>query len=182
MKMKVLVANRGEIAVRILRACRDLGLPSVAVYSEGDREALHTRYADEALLIGPTTAAESYLRISTLIEAARRCGADAIHPGYGFLSENAEFAEAVEDAGMAFIGPRPETLAMTGDKVVARRIAREAGLPVLGGPDHAVEYDRAAEYDRAVEYGGRSTTGGRRRTARWLRRALRWTGFRTRCW
>ncbi len=136
--MKVLVANRGEIAVRILRACRELGFPSVAVYSEADAQALHTRYADESVFIGPTPAAESYLNIERILSAAKESGAEAVHPGYGFLSENATFAQAVEDAGLIFIGPLPETISSTGDKLVARKVAREANLPVLPGPDEPV--------------------------------------------
>jgi Acetyl/propionyl-CoA carboxylase, alpha subunit len=136
--MKVLIANRGEIAVRILRACRELGFPSVAVFSEADAQALHARYADESVFLGPTPAAESYLNIERVLAAAKKSGADAIHPGYGFLSENATFAQAVEDAGLIFIGPRPETISSTGDKLMARRVAREAGLPVLPGPDEAI--------------------------------------------
>ena len=136
--MKVLVANRGEIALRVLRACRELDFPSVAVYSDADQEALHTRYADEAVHIGPTPSAESYANIAAVLEAARKTGAQAIHPGYGFLSENAVFARAVEEAGLIFLGPRPETIALTGDKLAARRIAREAGLPVLSGTDQPI--------------------------------------------
>lgn len=131
--MKILIANRGEIAVRIIRACRDLGFQSVAVYSAGDREALHTRYADEAIYIGPTPAKESYSSINAVLSAARKSGVDAIHPGYGFLSEDHMFAERVEKAGYIFIGPHPESIALAGDKIAARKIAREAGVPVLPG-------------------------------------------------
>jgi acetyl-CoA carboxylase biotin carboxylase subunit len=131
--MKILIANRGEIAIRIIRACRDLGYNSVAVYSDGDRDALHTRYADEAAYIGPTPASQSYLNIESILAAAAKTGAQAIHPGYGFLSENPEFAHRVEQAGLIFIGPSPQTIAQTGDKMIARRIAHEAGVPVLPG-------------------------------------------------
>lgn len=132
---KILVANRGEIAVRILRACRELGIESVAVYSEADRNALHVRYADEAYLLGPAPSRESYLRADKIIDIARKCGADAIHPGYGFLAERESFAGACADAGIAFIGPKPSAIAAMGDKMTARNTVATAGVPVVPGTE-----------------------------------------------
>jgi acetyl-CoA/propionyl-CoA carboxylase biotin carboxyl carrier protein len=149
---KVLIANRGEIAVRVIRACRDAGLASVAVYAEPDRDALHVRMADEAFALGGNTPGESYLSIDKVIGAAIQAGADAIHPGYGFLSENADFAQAVIDAGLIWIGPSPQSIRDLGDKVTARHIALRAGAPLVPGtsdpvtgPDEVVAF--------AIEYG-----------------------------
>lgn len=144
---RVLVANRGEIAVRVVRACRELGIESVAVYSDADAGALHVRFADHAVRIGPPAAAESYLAIDRVIDAARLTGADAIHPGYGFLSERSEFAEACAAAGIVFVGPSPQTLTGLGDKLAARRAARDAGVDIVPGTFEAAPVERPDEIE-----------------------------------
>ena len=133
--MKILIANRGEIAVRVMRACREMGIRSVAVYSDADRDARHVREADQALHIGPGPATESYLRIDAIVDAARRAGADAVHPGYGFLAENPGFARACAGAGLTFIGPSADAIALMGSKTAAREAAIRAGVPVVPGTE-----------------------------------------------
>jgi acetyl-CoA carboxylase biotin carboxylase subunit len=140
---KLLVANRGEIALRVMRTCREMGIATVAVYSEVDRTALHVRYADEAYLLGPATAGESYLNIDRVVDAAVRSDVEAIHPGYGFLAESPAFVDACDRAGIAFIGPSARTMRLLGDKAAARRLAAEAGVPVVPGEDAVAGPDDA---------------------------------------
>lgn len=146
---KLLIANRGEIALRIVRACRELDIATVAVYSEADQEALHVRFADEAVCIGPPRAAQSYLKVPRIIAAAEITGAEAVHPGYGFLAENAEFAEICRSSDLAFVGPTPDQIRAMGDKAVARETMRAAGVPVVPGSGGTVE-----DEDEALKLAG----------------------------
>lgn len=148
---KILIANRGEIAVRVIRACRDMGIRAAAVYSDADRDALHVRMSDEAYHIGPSPSAESYLRGDKIIRVAHECGADAIHPGYGFLSENSGFVNSVIDAGLIFIGPPPKVMEDMGGKISARKIAERAGVPVVPGTNEPLDsVDSAMEAAREI--------------------------------
>lgn len=150
---KVVIANRGEIALRIQRACRSLGIRTVALHSEADRDAKYVRLADESVCIGPAPAAKSYLNIPAVISAAEVTDAVAIHPGYGFLSENADFAERVEQSGFIFIGPRPETIRLMGDKISAIRVMRKAGIPCVPGSDGPIEQDDRKTLQIAAQIG-----------------------------
>ena len=160
---KILIANRGEIAVRIMRTCREMGIATVAVYSEADRKALHVQMADEAYCIGPAPASASYLCVEKILDAAKKSGADAIHPGYGFLSEKAHFSAACEEAGVIFIGPTPAAIAAMGDKITARQIAAKAGVPTIPGTTEPI-----ADFEKlkktAVDFGYpvllKATAGG----------------------
>lgn len=150
---KILIANRGEIALRVIRSCKELGIKSVAVYSEADRDALHVRFADEAVCIGPPPSRESYLNIPRIIAAAEITNADAIHPGYGFLAENAQFSEICQSSGIKFIGPKPEMITAMGDKASAKDTMRKAGVPVVPGSDGTIEdVKKAKEVADGVGY------------------------------
>ena len=150
---KILIANRGEIAVRIIRSCRELDIPTVAVYSDADRHGLHVRYADEAYRLGPSKASESYLKSEKILEIAQQCGADAIHPGYGFLAERADFSQACLDRGISFIGPKPSSIAAMGDKQVARDTVTKAGVPVVPGTEGQGDLSDEALLEIAPEIG-----------------------------
>jgi len=150
---KILIANRGEIALRVIRATRDLGITSVAVYSEADADSLHVRHADESVCIGPPMSAKSYLNMEAIIEAAKKSGAEAVHPGYGYLAESGEFARACRDAGLVFIGPAPETLELAGDKIRAKTIINQAGVPIVpSSPGGVASVDDAAVFASEIGY------------------------------
>ncbi len=153
MLKKILVANRGEIAVRVMRACRELEIPCVAIYSEADKDALFAKYANEAYCIGPARASQSYLNIEKVVRTAVESGADAIHPGYGFLAENADFAAAAEAVGIKFIGPSSRVMALMGDKVAARGVMAKAGVPLVPGTDdYVTDSDHALKAVSEIGY------------------------------
>ncbi len=150
---KILIANRGEIALRVICACKELGIKTVAIYSEADRNSLHVRFADEAVCIGPPKVQESYLNIPAVISAAEIANVDAIHPGYGLLSENANFAEVVETCGMKFIGPTPDVMRLMGEKEKARAAMKAEGVPILPGSEGILSStEEALEYARSVGF------------------------------
>ena len=149
---KILIANRGEIALRVLRACKDLGIPTVAVHSTADADAMHVRLADESVCIGPPPSRDSYLNIPALITACEITGADAVHPGYGFLSENARFAEILIEHGVQFIGPKPEHIRLMGDKIEAKRTVQRLGIPVVPGSRGGVTADTAFSVAREIGF------------------------------
>src|SRR4029453_6554270 len=171
---KILIANRGEVALRIIYACRELGIKTVAIYSEADENSLHVRFADEDVCIGPARSADSYLNVPAVISAAEITGADAIHPGYGFLSESAYLAEVCEACHIKFIGPSPQVIRLMGDKARARRVMKKAGVPILPGSDGPVETEeKALKVARAIGFPGtvQATSGGGGRGMRVVRSA-----------
>src|SRR5437763_3737972 len=141
---KILIANRGEIAMRVIRACKELGIPTVAVHSTADTDAMHVRFADESVCIGPPAAKDSYLNVPAILSACEITGADAVHPGYGFLSENARFAEILNDHGVHFIGPKAEHIRRMGDKIEAKRTAKALGIPCVPGSEGGITADSDA--------------------------------------
>src|ERR1700739_4106313 len=149
---KILIANRGEIALRILRACKELGIATVAVHSTADDDAMHVRLADESVCIGPPPSKDSYLNVPALLAACEITGADAVHPGYGFLSENARFAEILADHNVDFIGPRAEHIRLMGDKIAAQRAAKDPGIPVVPGAESGVTDDEALRLARDIGF------------------------------
>ncbi len=150
---KILIANRGEIAIRVIRTCRELGISTVAIFSEADRASLHVRFADEAYCVGPAPAADSYLDIAAIMTAARKSGAEAIHPGYGFLSENIDFARRCQQEGLVYIGPGPEVIEQMGNKTRAREIMMQHGVPVIpGGSGPAADYGAAMAEGREIGF------------------------------
>lgn len=149
---KVLIANRGEIALRVLRACKELGIATVAVHSTADADAMHVRLADESVCIGPPPSRDSYLNIHQIVAACEITGADAVHPGYGFLSENAKFAEILDAHGITFIGPTAEHIRIMGDKITAKQTAQELGIPVVPGSDGEVKPENALEVARQIGF------------------------------
>ena len=160
---KILIANRGEIAVRVIRACHELGVKAVAIYSDVDRDALHVRFADEAYHCGAPPSAESYLRIDRIIEIAKQSGAEAIHPGYGFLSERGAFVDAVEKAGLVFIGPKGDVMRQMGDKVTARQTMEKAGVPIVPGTTERLTDEQVQALGQEGRPAGHDQGRGRRR-------------------